>query len=599
MKRITQGIIFFLTFILLFSHARGEKAGHNSNNAKQLIFTSKGGDEQNRTGKRANKAALDLNEPVLVKDLVPGEHSSFPELLTEVNNTLFFRAYNDKGYSLWKSDGTEQGTVKLKQFIYVSDLTKVGDTLFFVANWEPDDDFTRGLWKSDVTEEGTVPLKQLDEYMQTYESIDVNGTLFFVEALPPYSSEAQLWKSNGTKEGTMMVKEFEAPYILDLTDVNGTLFFQVRSDNDNDEFWNELWKSDGTEAGTVRIRRFDYIYNLVEMGGLLFFAADFNELRISDGTVNDTHLVKSMKKNIIILGNMINVKGTLFFMVYNTNISNYELWRSNGENAGSVAFKELGTLSSDYGWFTNVNGTLFFTERFEDISTTLWKSDGTGDGTVIVSDKFFSSIDSLSHIKGNLFFAADDGEHGSELWRSNGTDDGTVMVADSYPSSGNSSPYGMTYVNGSIFFTANDGVHGTELWKIDAEPIIKKGLIKNSEERKDKFSIKMECEAFDNVTPDTAEITVGPFHTELPITDFMKKGKKLVYKRKDENGFEKFILKPAKGNVIFTAKKHFISDGVTNPITVGIKLGEWECLRVKDWTVKEGNGYVKYKYRKN
>jgi len=572
MKRITLITMFLLTLLLLHSNSNGETPGYNSNKA----------------------ALLDISDPVLVKDVIPGGDSSLPSSLTTVNNTLFFRTSDNEISSLWKSDGTEEGTVQVEQFYYVDNLTKVKDELFFTASWSDDDIIVQGLWKSDGTEEGTVLVKQFDRFMGASELADVSGTLFFVEK-QEYSSGTQLWKSNGTKEGTVMLREFET-LILHLTNVNGTLFFEVASNIDNDEFWSELWKSDGTEAGTLRIRRFDIIYNLVEMGGLLYFVADDNELRSSDGTVNDTYLVKSFNENIIEYGNMSDVKGTLFFMVYNYDTYNYELWKSNGTNENTVWLKELGTPNNGYGWFTNVNGTLFFTERFEDISTTLWKSDGTVDGTVVVSDKSFSFMNSLSSIKGNLFFAADDGEHGSELWISNGTDKGTVMVADTYPSSGDSSPYGMTYVNGVVFFTADDGVHGTELWKIDVVPIIKKGLIKDSE-GKDKFSVTMECEAFDDVTSETVEVTVGPFNTELSITDFLLKGKKLVYKKKDENGFEKFILNPSKGKVSFTAKKPSISDGVTNPITVGIKLGEWECLKVKDWTVKDGNGCVKYRYR--
>ena len=50
-----------------------------------------------------------------VKDIIEGSASSSPENLTDVNGTLFFRA-NDgtNGQELWKSDGTEAGTVMVK-----------------------------------------------------------------------------------------------------------------------------------------------------------------------------------------------------------------------------------------------------------------------------------------------------------------------------------------------------------------------------------------------------------------------------------------------------------------------------------------------------
>ena len=61
------------------------------------------------------------------------------------------------GDEIWKSDGSEAGTVRVKDIrsdggSSPSNLTNVNGTLFFRAN-----DGTTGdeLWKSDLTEEGT------------------------------------------------------------------------------------------------------------------------------------------------------------------------------------------------------------------------------------------------------------------------------------------------------------------------------------------------------------------------------------------------------------------------------------------------------------
>jgi ELWxxDGT repeat protein len=52
---------------------------------------------------------------VLVKDIRPGSGSSSVNYLTNVNGTLFFRA-NDgtSGNELWRSDGTDSGTLRVK-----------------------------------------------------------------------------------------------------------------------------------------------------------------------------------------------------------------------------------------------------------------------------------------------------------------------------------------------------------------------------------------------------------------------------------------------------------------------------------------------------
>ena len=56
-----------------------------------------------------------LSEPFLVKDINPGEASREPFFVGVVGQTLFFSAVDGaSGRELWKSDGTEAGTVLVK-----------------------------------------------------------------------------------------------------------------------------------------------------------------------------------------------------------------------------------------------------------------------------------------------------------------------------------------------------------------------------------------------------------------------------------------------------------------------------------------------------
>jgi ELWxxDGT repeat protein len=100
----------------------------------------------------------------------------------------------------------------------------------------------------------------------------------------------------------------------------------------------------------------------------------------------------------------------------------------------------------------------------------LWKSDGTEAGTMLLKD-INSSGDSwcwdFTYVNGKVFFSADDGTHGTEVWVSDGTEAGTKMVKDIHPGSGSSGPYNLTNVNGLLYFVAGDGTNGYELWKSD------------------------------------------------------------------------------------------------------------------------------------
>jgi ELWxxDGT repeat protein len=95
----------------------------------------------------------------MVKDIWPAG-TAYPHYLVNVNGTLYFRA-NDgiHGVELWKSDGTAQGTLMVKDIVtgaadtWIDQLLDVNGTLYFQAD---DTVAGRELWKSDGTPTGTL-----------------------------------------------------------------------------------------------------------------------------------------------------------------------------------------------------------------------------------------------------------------------------------------------------------------------------------------------------------------------------------------------------------------------------------------------------------
>lgn len=196
----------------------------------------------------------------LVKDIRPGVDrngyglSSGIESMTVVGDTLFFSASDGvNGSELWKSDGTEAGTVVLDivpgvysngsaMSSWPRELTAVGDTLYFHDGMSG-----AGLWKSDgrAVGVGTVLVKQ-GVFPRNLTA--VGSTLYFL-------SNGDLWKSDGTEVGTVLVKAFmRLDYMMEtgsLLTAAGSTLYLVADDGVNGA---ELWKSDGTAAGTVMVR---------------------------------------------------------------------------------------------------------------------------------------------------------------------------------------------------------------------------------------------------------------------------------------------------------------------------------------------------------
>ena len=324
--------------------------------------------------------------------------SDLPDRLTNVNGTLFFRAGDpdrgfDHGVELWKSDGTNIGTVLAKDInpgyydSNRSNLINVDGTLFFTAA-----SYGSGteLWKSDGTTAGTVLVKDImpgtgSSVIQSL--VNLNGKVYFAADDGVHGEE--LWRSDGTSDGTQIVKDIFPgsgrsinAYQMDLTNVNGTLFFNAT----NDLNFHQLWKSDGTESGTVLVKSFNSIPPH-------YYATNFT-----------------------------NFKGQLFFTADNI-INGEELWKSDGTTSGTVLVEDINSSLADSnpGELVGINGTLYFYATTSTQGTELWKTDGTEAGTVLVKDlnpgTASSSLHNLVNGNGALFFLADDGVHGVKLWR--------------------------------------------------------------------------------------------------------------------------------------------------------------------------------------
>ncbi|XZE56277.1 ELWxxDGT repeat protein [Planctomycetaceae bacterium SH139] len=306
--------------------------------------------------------------PTMVKDINPGDDSSYPGGLYAFGSNVLFAANNGaNGKELWSSDGTTAGTVLVKDIEpgpagsypsagYYQDFAELNGKIYFGALGSGSD-----------------------------------GTPFNADDTP------QFWSSDGTTAGTVLLKDFGTVpfgYITPSEIVrSGNLIFGSVS---TDEFGSELWKSDGTAAGTLLVKN------------------------INPNTDTPDNELGSYPSNLT------DVNGTLYFSASDGS-TGFELWKSDGTEAGTMLVKDIKPASTggNYGsypyYMTGFNGEVYFTANDGTVGEELWKSDGTSAGTVLVSDINQSAagananIDGLAVANGSLFFSASDGT-GNEPW---------------------------------------------------------------------------------------------------------------------------------------------------------------------------------------
>lgn len=353
------------------------------------------------------------------------------------NGTFYFTTYRE----LWKSDGTVEGTVKVKEFKLLRSVIWADNALYFLA-----DDGINGaeLWKSDGTASGTSLIKDIRGGLEGSAPSDltsVNGTIYFIADDGIHGKE--LWKSDGTEAGTIIVKDIMSvvgtsnPALL--TAVDGTLFFTA---NDGQHGY-EVWKTDGTTTGTVMVK----------------------DVRSGASSTPES---------------LTAVNGSLFFVANDG--SGKELWKCDGTSSGTFRVKDIfpGSKHSGIENMTAVNNTLFFTASDGVYGHELWKSDGTEEGTVMVKDMtpggagshgentFAYRMGGFTDIKGVLYYVA----YANDIfymWRSDGTPEGTIPLREAQ-GPGIRDPFPQfTYMDGSIYYFNNAGPDDYALFRMEVD----------------------------------------------------------------------------------------------------------------------------------
>ncbi len=466
-----------------------------------------------------------------VHDFQPENDGSGPIDQLVLGDRLVFLSL-DGTRKLFSSDGSAAGTIAISAgpiYAFGSDfdfayrpelhrLTLAGRRAFFRSE--------NTFWTTDGSRAGTGPVYPTLAHTFLYMAAPIGfvGGRFLFGGGPPGSpycpgGDAEPWASDGTPGGTKQVLNLNPFYQpedeplcvvapLASSPGQGAVLGPVALIAADDLLHGrELFATDGTEAGTRLVRdvnprrrpnpNFDPNdpqfgpeqigegsdpSDLVRAGSRAFFVADDGttgrELWVTNGTRRGTRRVadlvagpgSSTPRNLVAMG------GDVFFFAANPRGDSGEgLYKSDGTGRGTVLVSPL-LGASQARELTVVSGKLFFVAFRPESGTELWISEGTAATTREVTDLRAgprgSQPQNLKAVGGRVVFAAEDGTSGLEPWSSDGTAEGTRRWGDIAPGAAASSPGPFSVANGQLLFGADDGEHGRELWAIPVAEVV-------------------------------------------------------------------------------------------------------------------------------
>lgn len=339
----------------------------------------------------------------MVKDINKNSFAgSEPSNLTVFKGLLYFKAQdgisNTNG-DLWRTDGTEAGTVKLKQAAFatgVSNLFVNNDKLFFISGGNY---YQQVLWVTGGTVAATTSLRDLPFNTRELQIFNptcfaqMNGKVYFFSAYQPDNSlflpaREGLFESDGTNNGTKIVKDFGEYQGIDslalnsnslfLTSANNRLFFRVaviRSGTSSSRDY-YLWTSDGTTTGTKSV---------------------------------GSH-TKSLYRSYSIVG----TKTDIYYLFNKySGATDVEIWKF-GDNT-NTKLKEISNYYQGLEeWVSFENKLYLVYTPIDNDSTEVF---GINGGNIELLYKSGQRISQVVEMDGNFYFRSYTPDYGSELWK--------------------------------------------------------------------------------------------------------------------------------------------------------------------------------------
>lgn len=344
-----------------------------------------------------------------------------------------------RGAELWKTDGSEAGTIMVRNIAIENpdnpaaepdqavdslpgELIVFNGMLFFSATdgiFGPGH-YGRELWRSDGTESGTVVVKDIGQGIGSYDGAPQKFTIF-EDSLYFFADDGvhgfEPWKSDGTATGTLLVANIGnddfGPFpptpdrLTFWTSLNNRLYFTADDGFTGLEPWSTgggitILLADINPIGDSVVADRDDVFRVYN-NQLFFFANDGVhgfEPWLTDGTLKGTVLLRDIyatpsnsPTNVGGLTMITEYQGKLYFTA-NDGLTGRELWYTDGTEVGTSLLKNIGPgyesgYSDAFGpamldealWFAAYDGRMTGAHGIE-----MWRTLGTVAETQLVED---------------------------------------------------------------------------------------------------------------------------------------------------------------------------------------------------------------------
>lgn len=331
---------------------------------------------------------------VMVKDINPDGSSQIGNILTVGNKMVFVASDNNNwDFDLFASDGTPNGTVKIADMnqnwndgLSLQRAAQFGNKILFCTSTDlmSTDGTTGG------TTGGTKSILALSQYNPAQGYCELNGNAYFI--LTDNMGKPKLWMTNGTTEGTRMAFDLGSSP-LDIMSVdkllafNGKLYMVAAATGQG----SDLFSFDGTELKRIVLATGGNSYptslNVVN-NQLVFIASNMAHSNIYTMSVTDAQpQVVPAAANMDVYGSLSFCNNKAYFLgtdnhvFYSVNLSNLSL---DSINLGGYTMPNYWFLENG-SFLTGAGGKIFFAAY--DTATgnqVFMESDGTNAGTFSV-----------------------------------------------------------------------------------------------------------------------------------------------------------------------------------------------------------------------